>query len=65
MEKFNVNIQAANWNVIIPNVEAANEDDALINAVEIIKEDSNLARTLPKHPERWAKIAKVLPVGRR
>jgi hypothetical protein len=38
MEKFNVNIQAANWNVIIPNVGAANEDDALIKAVEIIKE---------------------------
>ncbi len=63
MHKFNVNIQMASWNVIIPNIEAKDESEALSRAVKSIKEDPKLARRLPKHPEKWAKITKVFNKG--
>jgi len=61
MNKYNVMIsQGSHNNIMIPNVKANTEKEALKEAIGIIKENKFLKHSLPGFPEKFAKVNKLI-----
>lgn len=60
MFKYSVIItQGSHSNIMIPNIKANSESEALDEAIRIIKLDKSLKRHLPRFPEKFAKVTKI------